>query len=153
MKTVTVTRTLNAPIEQVFDVIADHANYKQFPGIRDSKLVREGRTEKNGVGAVREIDAGKAWFQEEITAYERPRRLDYLIVKSRPPLKHEGGSVRLEPDGPDGARCKVTWTTTVGVNLPLIGGLLDKVLMPQLERGLVGTLKSIEKRLALKRAA
>jgi uncharacterized protein YndB with AHSA1/START domain len=150
MKTVTVTRTLNVPIEQVFDVIADHANYKQFPGIKDSKLVREGRTEKNGVGAVREIDAGKAWFQEEITAYERPRRLDYLIVKSRPPLKHEGGSVRLEPDG---AGCKVTWTTTVGVKLPLIGGLLDKLLIPQLERGLVATLKSIEKRLALKRAA
>jgi uncharacterized protein YndB with AHSA1/START domain len=150
MKTVTVTRSLNVPIEQVFDVLADHANYKQFPGIKDSRLVRQGKTERNGVGAVREIDAGKAWFQEEITAFERPRRLDYLIVKSRPPLKHEGGSVRLEPDG---AGCKVTWTTTVGVKLPLIGGLLDKLLLPQLERGLVATLRHIEGRLAVKRAA
>ena len=151
MKTITVQRTLQAPIDRVFDVLADHANYKSFPGIKDSKLVREGKTERNGVGAVREIDAGKAWFQEEITAYERPRRLDYLIVKSRPPLEHQGGSVRLEPTG---AGCTVTWTTTVGVKLPLIGGLLDRLLMPQLERGLIGTLKHIERQLgAVKQAA
>lgn len=145
MKTITVTRTLKAPIEKVFDVIADHENYKNFPGIKASKLVKEGKKDRNGVGAVREIDAGKAWFQEEITAYERPRRLDYLIVASRPPLEHKGGSVRLEPDG---AGCKVTWTTTVGVKVPLIGGLLDKLLVPQLERGLAGTLKNIDQRLA-----
>jgi uncharacterized protein YndB with AHSA1/START domain len=145
MKTITVRRTIKAPIERVFDVIADHANYQDFPGIKASKLVREGKTEKNGVGAVREIDAGKAWFQEEITAYERPRRLDYLIVKSRPPLEHQGGSVRLEST-PEG--CAVTWTTTVGVKLPLIGGLLDRLLVPQLERGLAGTLKHIERKLA-----
>ena len=145
MQTITVQRTLKAPIEKVFDMIADHANYKQFPGIRDSKLVREGKKDRNGVGALREIDAGKAWFQEEITAYERPKRLDYLIVKSRPPLEHQGGSVRLEPDG---AGCKVTWSTTVGVKIPLIGGLIDKLMLPQLERGLAGTLKHIEKRLA-----
>jgi len=145
MKTITVTRTLKAPIEKVFDAIADHANYKQFPGIKDSKLVKEGKPDKNGVGAVREIDAGKAWFQEEITAYERPRRLDYLIVKSRPPLEHKGGSVRLEPSG---SGCTVTWSTTVGVKIPLLGGLIDRLMLPQLERGLAGTLKHIEKRLA-----
>jgi uncharacterized protein YndB with AHSA1/START domain len=145
MKTITVTRTINAPIEKVFDIISDHARYKDFPGIRDSKLVREGRTERNGVGAVREIDAGKAWFQEEVTAYDRPRRLDYLIVKSRPPLEHKGGSVRLEPSA---GGCTVTWTTTVGVKIPLIGGLIDRLMLPQLERGLAGTLKHIERRLA-----
>jgi uncharacterized protein YndB with AHSA1/START domain len=145
MKTVTVTRSVNAPIEKVFDTIADHANYKQFPGIKDSKLVRPGTNDRNGVGALREIAAGNAWFQEEITAYERPRRLDYLIVKSRPPLEHKGGSVRLEPNG---AGCTVTWTTTVGVKLPLIGGLLDKLMLPQLERGLAGTLKYLDKTLA-----
>ena len=145
MKTITVTRTIKASPERVFDILADHANYKDFPGIKHSKLVREGKSEKNGVGAVREIDAGKAWFQEEITAFERPRRLDYLIVKSRPPLEHQGGSVRLEPRA-DG--CAVTWTTTVGVKIPLIGALLDRLLVPQLERGLAGTLKHIERRLA-----
>ena len=146
MKTITVQRNIKAPIEKVFDIIADHENYKSFPGIKASKLVREGRTEKNGLGAIREIDAGKAWFQEEITHFERPRRLDYQIVKSRPPLEHKGGSVRLEATGDGG--CAVTWTTTVGVKIPLIGALLDRLMLPQLERGLAGTLKNIERRLA-----
>ena len=145
MRTITVTRNIRAPAERVFDIIADHENYKDFPGIKASKLVRPGKTEKNGLGAIREIDAGKAWFQEEITAYERPRRLDYLIVKSRPPLEHKGGSVRLEPTKEG---CTVTWTTTVGIKLPLIGLLLDGWLASQLERGLAGTLKHIERRLA-----
>lgn len=145
MKTITVTRTLKAPIEKVFDVIADHANYKSFPGIKDSKLVKEGKKDKNGVGAVREIAAANAWFQEEITAYERPRRLDYLIIASRPPIEHKGGSVRLEPNG---SGCTVTWTTTLGMKIPLIGALLDKLVVPQLERGLAGMLKNIDQRLA-----
>lgn len=145
MKTITVQRTIKAPIERVFDIISDHANYKSFPGIRDSKLVREGKTERNGVGALREIDAGKAWFIEEITAFERPRRLDYLIVKSRPPLEHKGGSVRLETTAEGTA---VTWTSTVGLKIPLIGGLLGTFLAPQLERGFAGILKHIERRLA-----
>jgi len=145
MKTITVKRTIKAPIEKVFDLLADHANYKSFPGIKESKLVREGKTDKNGVGALREITAGPAWFQEEITHYERPRRLDYLIVKARPPMQHEGGSVRLAPH-PDG--CEVTWTTTVHIAIPLLGALLDKVMLPQLERGLAGTLKHIERKLA-----
>ena len=145
MKPITVKRVVRAPIEKVFDILADHANYKSFPGIKESKLVREGKADKNGVGALREITAGGAWFQEEITHYDRPQRLDYLIVKSRPPLDHKGGSVRLTPH-PEG--CEVTWTTSVHVAIPLLGNLLDKVMLPQLERGLAGTLKHIEQRLA-----
>jgi uncharacterized protein YndB with AHSA1/START domain len=145
MKTITVTRIVKAPAEQVFDLLADHANYKSFPGIKESKLVREGKTEKNGVGAVREIKAGGAWFQEEITHYDRPHRLDYLIVKARPPMDHEGGSVRLAPHA---LGCEVTWTTRVHIAIPLLGALLDRIVLPQLERGLAGTLKHIESRVA-----
>jgi uncharacterized protein YndB with AHSA1/START domain len=145
MKTITVKRVIKAPIEQVFDILADHANYKSFPGIKESKLIREGKPDKNGVGAVREIKAMGAWFQEEITHYARPTRLDYLIVKARPPMDHKGGSVRLAPH-PQG--CEVTWTTEVRIAIPLIGALLDRVVLPQLEKGLAGTLKSIGQRLA-----
>jgi len=145
MRTITVQRTLKAPIEKIFDIIADHANYKSFPGIKDSKLVREGNPDRNGVGAIREIDAGKAWFQEEITHYERPRRLDYRIVKARPPIDHKGGTVRLEATAEGTA---VTWVTTLRIDLPLIGGLLTKIMAPQLERGLAGTLRHIERQLA-----
>jgi len=145
MQTIVVKRTIKAPIEKVFDMLSDHANYKDFPGVKDSALVKKGKPHKNGVGAVREIDAGTAWFREEITAYERPVRLDYLITKSRPPMEHKGGSVRLEATA---AGTEVTWSSTLRIRIPLIGGLVTKLVAPQLAKAFAGTLKSVEKRLA-----
>ncbi|PTU31735.1 SRPBCC family protein [Stenotrophobium rhamnosiphilum] len=145
MQTIVVKRTIKAPIEKVFDMLSDHANYKDFPGVKDSELVKKGKPHKNGVGAVREIDAGTAWFREEITAYERPVRLDYLITKSRPPMEHKGGSVRLEATA---AGTEVTWSSTLRIRIPLIGGLVTKLVAPQLAKAFAGTLKSVEKRLA-----
>ena len=144
MRTVLVKRTINAPIEKVFDIISDHANYKDFPGVKDSELVKKGKPHKNGVGAVREIDTGSVWFQEKITAYERPTRLDYQIINSRPPIEHQGGSVRLEQTA-DGVA--VTWTTIMRIKIPLVGGLLTRFAAPQLEKAIDGMLRNIEKRL------
>lgn len=145
MQTVHVERTIKAPIEKVFDLISDHANYKDFPGVKDSELIKKGKPHKNGVGAVREIDTGAAWFQEEITVFDRPNRLDYQIVKARPAIEHKGGSVRLEATA-DGT--KVTWTTTLRIKVPIVGGLLTRVAAPQLGKAIGGMLKDIEKRLA-----
>lgn len=145
MQTVHVERTIKAPIEKVFDLISDHANYKDFPGVKDSELIKKGKPHKNGVGAVREIDTGTAWFQEEITAYERPVRLDYQIVKARPAIEHKGGSVRLEATA-EGT--KVTWTTTLRIKIPVVGGLITRVAAPQLGKAIGGMLKDIDRRLA-----
>jgi uncharacterized protein YndB with AHSA1/START domain len=145
MKTVTVTRTINAPIEKVFDVLVDHANYKEFPGIRDSKLEKAGAPERNGVGALRHIDIGRGWFREEITHYERPRRLDYIIRETSLPLEHRGGSVRLEPVA---GGTKVTWSTTIRVTTPLIGGLLTGLVGRQLQGAFGATLAATERRAA-----
>ncbi|MGH8482125.1 MAG: SRPBCC family protein [Nevskiaceae bacterium] len=145
MQTITVTRTIKAPIEKVFDVLADHANYKSFPGVTDSKLLREGRPDRNGLGAVRRIETPGVWFEEEITAYERPRRFDYRITASRLPLEHEGGSLRFE--SVDGAT-QVTWTSTLRVKLPLVGSLLTKVAAGKLGQAFGSMLKETERRLA-----
>ncbi len=142
MRTITVNRVLKAPIEHVFTQITNHANYTQFPGVKASRLVREGKQHKNGVGALREIDGGIAWFQEEITVFERPQRMDYVIVASRPPIEHQGGSVRLEavPEG-----TKVNWTSTMRIKLPLVGALATKLLAPRLERAFHSILSTIER--------
>ena len=51
---------------------------------------------------------GPLRFEEEITAYEAPRRLDYVIRRVRTlPFRHEGGSIVLEPDGADAVRLRV----------------------------------------------
>lgn len=145
MQTITVQRTIPAPIEKVFDVLADHANYKSFPGVKDSVLVKEGKGDRNGLGAVRRIQAGGITFEEEITAYERPQRFDYLIIKCSAPLEHQGGSLRFERVG-DATR--VTWTSTLRIKVPVVGGLLTKLAAGKLGAAFGSMLKETERRLA-----
>lgn len=144
MQTVNVRHTIAAPIEKVFEILADHANYKLLPGVKDSKLVRMGTPVKNGVGAVRWIDAGKARFTEEIIRFEPPTRMDYQITKSFPPVQHKCGIVRLERT-PGGT--VVSWTSTVELKIPLIGKLLTPLLASEISKGFTHMLEAIEKRL------
>ena len=55
MFSIHVERTINKPIEKVFAILSDHANYAQFKAIEQSNLLIKGKHETNGLGAVREI--------------------------------------------------------------------------------------------------
>jgi len=145
MQTITVKRTIDAPIEQVFEILSDHANYKSFPGVKDSRLLQEGKPDRNGLGAVRRIETPGVWFVEAITAFERPRRFDYRITECSLPLEHQGGSVRCEPAG---KATLVTWTTTLRIRIPLIGGLLTRLAAGKLEQAFGAMLKETDRRLA-----
>lgn len=127
MHTVTVTRTIDAPIERVFALLADGPGYKQIAprAMRSATLVRPGVTEKFGVGALREFDARIFWFREEITGFDAPNRIDYIIRASRPHMEHQGGSFQLDTT-PSGTH--VTWTSTYRLPTPLIGGLAEKMV-------------------------
>lgn len=138
-RTVQVERRLGAPPEAVFEVIADHARYDRFEGVRRSELVEPGDPDPNGLGAVRWVWLGPLRFEEEITACEPPSRLDYLIREvKRLPFRHEGGSIRLTPDG---AGTHAVWTSSFEIPIPLIGGALDRIFAARLERGFGGLLE------------
>ncbi len=141
MRSVHVTRTIPAPPEAVFDVLADHANYDRFRPIHGSELIRQGDPAPNGVGALRRIKVRPLVFEEEITAYERPTRLDYLIVKLNVPFKHDGGSITLTPDG-DATR--VDWRSSFSVPTPVVGGAQELIWQPVLARGFRRTLEDVE---------
>ena len=147
MREIHVTHTIKAPIEKVFAMLADHEGYKSFPGVTGARLLKEGRGERNGLGAVRRIEAGFNWFEEEVTRFEPPQRFDYLILRSRPPLRHQGGSVRLTAT-PEGTR--VDWTSVAEIRLPLIGALFDGYLGGQLGKAFSHMLHTVDLRLAAK---
>jgi hypothetical protein len=141
MPTVEVTRTIQAPREAVFDVLADHANYDRFRGIRGSELVRDGDPPPNGVGALRRILIGPLRFDEEITVYEPPSRLDYLIVGLNVPFDHDGGQIRLsEVDG----ATRVDWTSTFRVSTPVVGRVQELAWAPAVRRGFRRVLEDVE---------
>jgi uncharacterized protein YndB with AHSA1/START domain len=144
MRSVHVTRTIPAPPEEVFDRLADHANYDRFRAIHKSELVREGDPAPNGVGALRRIWVRPLVFDEEVTAYERPSRLDYLIVKLNVPFKHDGGTITLTPEG---HATRVDWRSSFSVPIPLVGGAQELVWQPVLARGFRRVLEDVERML------
>jgi uncharacterized protein YndB with AHSA1/START domain len=90
MFSISVERIIDKPIADVFQVLSEHANYAQFKGVEKSSLIKNGHSEINGLGAVREIQAGGATLHEEIVAFERPYLLGYKIIYSKPlPYLHE----------------------------------------------------------------
>lgn len=146
MVKIDVQKTLNAPIDQVFDMLTDHANYQQFRGITASSLVREGQQEKNGLGAQRCIKAGGVTFYEDIVAFDRPHSFEYLIVKMRPPLlKHLLGRVELTAVGD---QTEVRWLSDSVVRIPLLGRFLDARLTADGSKAFAGILRTIEEKLA-----
>jgi uncharacterized protein YndB with AHSA1/START domain len=142
MRSIHVTRTIPAPVEAVFDRLADHANYDRFRPIHRSELLRDGKPAPNGLGALRRIKVWPLVFEEEITAYDRPNRLDYLIVKLNVPFEHEGGSIRLTSEGD---ATHVDWRSTYRIPTPLVGGAGELVFLPLLNRGFRRVLEDVER--------
>jgi uncharacterized protein YndB with AHSA1/START domain len=138
-RSIRVTRQIDATPEAVFPFLADHANYDRFDGVRRSELVEEGVPAPNGLGAVRWVWLGPFRFEEQVTAFEPPVRLDYLIRDVRGlPFSHEGGSIRLSPAE---AGTDAVWTSSYEIPIPVIGSALDSIFTRQLERGFAHVLE------------
>lgn len=141
MYQVKVERLIDKPIEEVFDQIVDHANYTRFPGVKHAELIEEGKQNKNGVGALRFIDAGKMRLQERIIAYERPFKMAYHIESSEPFfIDLEKGEVTLTQEG---EKTKVVWISRGKIKVPLIGPLMDKLFENSFGKAFGAILKHI----------
>lgn len=143
MFSIHVERTINKPIADVFAVLSDHANYAQFKGVDKSTLLIEGKLEKNGLGAVREIVAGGANLHEEIVAFDPPYKLGYKVIKSKPlPYDHELGEITLEERGD---KTHVTWRSVGHISIFLLGSLyFDKQVQNVGSRAFGSILKHID---------
>jgi uncharacterized protein YndB with AHSA1/START domain len=139
---ISVERTIDKPIAEVFQVLSEHANYSQFKGVNKSSLIKNGKDAINGLGAVREIQAAGATLHEEIVAFEPPYLLGYKIIHSKPlPYDHKLGEVRLtEVDG----KTHVHWRSEGHITIPLLGNwYFDKKIQQGGQRAFGSILKFI----------
>ena len=104
-----VTVAAAAPARLVWDVLADSANYAKWGVWDESSIERPGRTEAQGVGAIRRLRQGKRTLREEIVAYEPGTRLDYAVL-SGIPVRQYVGRVVLADDGRGGTT--ISWSST-----------------------------------------
>lgn len=130
-----VTQAIAAPPDKVFAIYTDHVGWQKWAGVKEVVLRQTGDPPPNGLGAIRVIRARGMAIEEEITAFEPPRRLGYRLVAGAPVRDH-AGEVRFEPDA---AGTRVTWTVRFRPLVPGTGWLLRRVL----ERGLRDVLTAL----------
>lgn len=148
MHTLTVGRTINAPIGTVFDAFTDHEALSQVHGVRSCRLTSTGTTERNGLGAVRVLDCGAVRLTEEITGFDRPHRMEYRIRSSVPHADHELGRVDFTDTA---AGTTITWTTVFGLRPPALGRVLDPIFAVAFGIAFRLVLRNVERRVRASR--
>ncbi|MFI9407770.1 SRPBCC family protein [Nocardia sp. NPDC052316] len=124
METIVVERTIDAPLEEVFDWCATTTNYERTAWVLRDKLTRPGDGAAYGVGAIRRHTWLIGRFDERITSYDRPHSFEYVVDRSFPPIPHKGASMTFTTV-PGGTR--VVWTTAIDAN-PLVGRIARTVV-------------------------
>lgn len=126
METITIERIIAAPIKDVFEWLADASNYPRGTWVvLRQQLAVPGEDAPYGRNAVRRLLWMVGWFRERITSYDPPHEFGYLVERSFPPSRHEGGKLTFT-EVPGGTW--VVWTTTAEVRLPF-AVTLTRVLM------------------------
>jgi Polyketide cyclase / dehydrase and lipid transport len=145
MRAVQVKIHIDAPITQVFDAISDHERFLLAADGTRTKLLHEGTTERNGLGCVREVTVGKrAWYVEEITAWDRPVSFEYTIRKASMPICHQGSRLSFTVAG---GGTDVEWTSRFNIPVPILGGLLGAMAATLYSKAFTGLLTAAKARL------
>lgn len=126
METMTVERTIDAPIHDVFAWLTTTTNYTRSPLVLRCRLTRQGDSAPYGVGAVRSHLWLIGWLSERITHYDPPYATEYVVDRSVPPSRHELGRMTFTETA-DGTL--VNWTTRAEMRAPLVGAFLTRHLV------------------------
>lgn len=105
------TRTVAAPPEKVWRVLADFGAISSWAHNVDHSCVLEHRPE--AIGTSRRVQMGENTFVERITEFTAPRALAYDIEGLPPRLRRVANRWSLRPAGP--ASTEVTLTSTVAI--------------------------------------
>jgi hypothetical protein len=149
MHEIEVRGEIRAPIAAVFEALSDHEHFFRNYGVKKSVVTTRGKTEKNGLGAIREIDALSFHFVEEVVRFERPHRFDYLIRSvtlfgRKLPMEHELGWLELEENN---GVTTVVWRSRFEIAVPVVGKYLAKAMVPRAQRSFGALMKQAKREL------
>jgi len=129
---VKVERRFAKPPERIFAYLSEHENLGEIFGAKVTRL-RDGDTERNGVGSVRKLQIGPAPpFEETVTEFVPPERIVYRITKGSP-LKGHVGVMTFAPDG-EGTR--FDYDIRLASPIPGLAGLVRLSLTRSINQGL-----------------
>ena len=117
MHRVEIERVVDATPEEAFARYTDHAGWTGWAGVGQVRLVRSGKPERDGVGAVRAF-APPLGLREEVTEFHPPTRMGYRIVAGGFPMKNHRGEVTFEPRG---TGTRIAWSVVFDSRIPGLG--------------------------------
>ena len=128
-----VERDFNAPVEQVFNHLAEHENLQELFGAK-VKRVRDGETERNGVGSRRELKIGPLpSFDETVTQYVPNELIEYKITRGTP-LDGHVGTMRFSPTASGGTH--FDYRIRFASKLPGVAAIVSKAVGTNIKKGL-----------------
>jgi hypothetical protein len=113
-----------AAVEVVWPLIGEAARWKEWSWMTHTSLLRPGRSEPDGVGALRRFALGPAGSKEEVVEWDPPHHLGYVVVSGLP-VRHYRADVEL---GSEGGGTVVTWRGSFDEIVPGTGRALRFVL-------------------------
>lgn len=124
------------PVERVYAHLAEHENLSPLLGAEVTR-VRDGDTERNGVGSVRALRVGVLPpFEETVTEAVENELIRYRITKGSP-LRDHHGEMRFTPKG---TGSHLRYVIEFGAVVPG----LDRLVKLKLERSIRATLPQVD---------
>jgi uncharacterized protein YndB with AHSA1/START domain len=128
-----VTHDFSAPPERVYAYLSEHENLSALFGIRVER-VRDGETERNGVGSCRRLSFfGLLPFEETVAEVVPDERIVYRITRGSPMRGHEG--VMAFSALPDGGT-HLDYRIKLGSAVPGLALIISRVLTGRIAGGL-----------------
>ena len=136
MQRVEIDHDFFKPVEAVFAYLSEHENLGPLFGAKVTR-VKDGHTERNGVGSVRKLRvAVLPPFEETVTEVIPNELIRYKITKGSP-LRDHHGEMRFSPHG---TGCHLRYVIEFGAVVPG----LDRVVKAGLERSIKANLPKVD---------
>lgn len=132
---VEIDRVMAVPRDELFAHMAEHENLQAMFKLKVDR-VRDGDTERNGVGSVRQLSLfGAMPFEETVTGFQPGELIEYRITRGGI-LKNHLGIMRFSDAGEGLTRLHYT----IDFDAPA-GSVIRGILQRGVERGLDGVEK------------
>jgi uncharacterized protein YndB with AHSA1/START domain len=132
-----VQRDFSAPVEQVFGYLAEHENLAAIFGAKVKRL-RDGATERNGVGSSRELKIGPLpSFDETVTEYVTDELIEYRITRGGV-LDDHVGIMKFSSTPVGGSHLDYRIRVVAKGLLRPLSPVIAKTLTRNIEKGLKG---------------
>lgn len=129
MREIQVTADIVAEPSEAFEVFSDVAAWPEWAGVKEVVIRQGGDPTPQGLGSIRVIRTRGIAIQEEVIAFEPPKRLTYRITEGAALRFHEA-DIHFEPSQ---AGTRVNWQMRFEPLVPLTGPFLAATLRRRMQ--------------------